>query len=1381
MGSVWGIFSRLGFLILAINLAIKESRADTIPYRQLDASMALNLSNYGTDYTNLTNLQRVGELYSKEEGYHYSGFSKSSGELPAGYQGVVSSKSPEKAMQDLANLMGDSRFAQCGNPSSRGCREMRDALESAMQDLNNQLMYTIVRSFAQVVAWMQKLDLGNSQMIALNESLMGSSSSGGLLNGVMLANEAEQQMGEAMDGAYKNIQKVISQRKGVLEAVSEKLSESGTNGGTKIKEEAALLSRMNSLKAEIALKRVLGQLESSLMDIGKQASDMASGWEMDYSETADGYETPRNGSLDALDILQEDAKTSINYAKQSARLITETYKAAGDLMLAIAQGQIKDYRGSAGEMMKQAVYDWKGVLTSSVKDLDRKLLELGSEESQTLTDNDRMRQPKLRGLRDAAVRGFQKARNDLDSEIGPIYDELKQTQISESHQTKYLTELAGDISTLVRDLSSQVSQARGAVVDKKDQLADASDVEIKAITGTAHEGMDSVVSSVTGGIESTAADLTRISSNGNTQAANLGDSGMSGSAALVAQATQGSLQGVDGLADASEAASSSAALSRARLEVAADVIKNTASRTTKNLASALAEGSDAVGEIRLATMNGIESKFVDAAASVPSLDLAIGGIEVANTALNSDIIANKMSAEQSNIDGKNAADAVTDLGNSISESVNSAREFVVASTNSSSLVKDLNAQITAESHIVGSTNSAVSSKFRSVLSASLSDSLSSVNAKTDEYSSALSGDVANLLEVVDEKKEDIQNRTKAVGLQEIMIRKDVARILSDVPNVEESRGTADLESLMGWERNEASLEFADSIKKVESDLSDWLSGQRAKVVEMIRKDLLAGTQSRISDLGGKEVAELTARKDKIQEIWKSKESMLQNLDKAIIDAKSSFNNFNRSDVQSGLSIVADRAHNVTDQLRKDQLDSVARIYAELNNVSASAALMSQNVTDSSLALVDAVTRKIKAEPMLVIGTNANQAALSFKDLISRMEENAWKRHMEIIHQLSQGGQNMMNKMTRAEIQQIEQNLNLTDAEKKVFQVLLGVTGSISQDSLRNDNFWSDLSRRISLKAINLNQSLIDANGKISAGFNALNNSAILNRIGHDNYLNLVIGGADNSLENAYQSLQGALSGDSTSWSADAGKAYSLQSLLNGLSQKSRAKVAKLVADIQDGRISVSDAISQARIIDLNDIQSLDDAVSLLVGTMADYQQGLSKAFAGSSDRLQTASGIINSTVDQIATELAFALEALQTIANNLTDNITQLSINSTFSIGNESQAVANLEQLIQANQTAVTSTLNSITTDVISLESEMKSSAADYDNFIDSVITTENGKASQASLALRNKIFNTPNDASLLEKPVHPHLSDFDAVKRDLRELKSRIKIRNNISLRTKK
>ena len=1361
-----------------------------MPYSQVNGTMALQLSKYGTDYTKLANLQQVGELYSKDAGYHYSGIAAASGELPEGYQGVISSKSPQQAMAAITSLIGDTRFRQCGDPSNQACVDVRNALEEAMKDVNNQIMYTIVKSFAQVVAWMQKLDLGNSQMIVLNRTLLGdpqTSPAGGLFNEVLKANKAEDQMEQQMSGAYGNLLRVISQRENVMDLVGSKLSKSGQDGQKKIKDESKLLTAINLLKARRALGEVLQQLESAMEDIGEQATEMGGEWNSDNHDIADSYETPRNATMGILGILQKSEKRAKQSALGAARLINATYKAASNLMLNKAGGELKDYRGTAKDSLKTTTGSWNSSFTNVINEMNRKIFVAARNENGTLSQNAGMRDPKLKALASMSKNLLPDAMNDLNGFLGPIFQQLAESQSSNAIKMEYLGKLASDVSTLISDLTNEVSQTRVFSQDKQSQLKAEIDKSIGSISGAANEGLNTVVQSVASGIDQTASDLTKLSDSGDAQASNLGDSATSNAASLAVQASQGAVSGINALADASSAASSSGALNQARLKVASDTEMKTVLAVGGNLASALADASDVVGEIKSA--NAIETaKIENQFASSSNLAISDLGNHSNIEIPNSEIYAQSKSVQQANIDASSALSSVSDLQQSVADNVNEASRMaqsVGSSTNSS--MASLEREISSQLGILESTRSAGFTQFETSLNSTAMNSFAQLRAQIDQKISGLSGNVRNLLEVISAKQGDFSNESSDVVGKNFAIENEISNILSDL-NI--PKGANISQNLIESQVNAAFAQFDSLLKKNEINLSDFLSGESANITEAVNAETNSAQKS-VSKSSGKVFTDMTDRTTKLESVSNHENSVLMNLDSAIAEAKSAFKSINSSIpfLIYDLDSVADRASNVSDQIRIDRLDSLSKIYALLANTSESVVSNALSTSNQALSQLDSLTRRILKNPEDVIGKQARETGLSFKNFIDKVDQYGLARHMKIIREISSRGQSMIDRMSSAQIDQIERNMNLTSAEKQVFEVLLGVSRSVGDEDINNLNFWSDLNRRISLEAIALNTSLTATSGNIDSIFSRLNHTALLEKLGNENYLDFVlasvapgIGTASSSLQNAYQSLQATLSGNTTAWATNGNRIYTVRSFLNGLSQKSRTKIANLIAQIQDGRVSVSEALAQARTIDLNDIQNTNDAVSLLVGSMLEYQQGLNDAFGRSSQRLANASLIINSTVEQIYSEIALALEALQASAQSIASNISGLSALATNGTENQSKAVADLEQKLLANQSAVITILNQLNADVVSIEGEMHSSSSDYENYIDSIIAREAGKTNEAAKALQRMIFNSSSSpSSLLEKPIRHHSNDLNAIRRDLEELEARQHRRGNRLLRATK
>lgn len=269
-------------------------------------------------------------------------------------------------------------------------------------------------------------------------------------------------------------------------------------------------------------------------------------------------------------------------------------------------------------------------------------------------------------------------------------------------------------------------------------------------------------------------------------------------------------------------------------------------------------------------------------------------------------------------------------------------------------------------------------------------------------------------------------------------------------------------------------------------------------------------------------------------------------------------------------------------------------------------------------------------------------------------------------------------------------------------------------------------------------------------------SSFIDKLGSD------LSGSETNLTAAKNFFKSALNGDG--WTSNDKKAYSISGMLRNLSLRNQGRLQALLEQVVSGHVSFSDALSEARKIDINQIQSTNDAVGFLVGSMMDYQQNLYRAFGDSNDRLNSTVSHLNSFIDSKAPEVLAHLDDVGNSSLYLSSQVDDFQNKTSTALKVNSNQIADLQTMIEQNRTAINVLIGDLKQQVDQVEGEMQTNQLDFESWVDSAISEELMKAAQKSQLLKQTLNVTETASSSFIEDEDPSQLNME-----IQEMKQRI------------
>jgi hypothetical protein len=659
--------------------------------------------------------------------------------------------------------------------------------------------------------------------------------------------------------------------------------------------------------------------------------------------------------------------------------------------------------------------------------------------------------------------------------------------------------------------------------------------------------------------------------------------------------------------------------------------------------------------------------------------------------------------------------------------------------------------VNLNSNLVNSTLSSARSSLNGSLAAGVFQSTQNLRSLVHSAERSLSDQIDGLLRLIVERVQR-GNRVDPGTLD--YVRKAYS-ILQAIRSLSLQDTGSQERNLLNAQKNAAT---ANIVKRVRNNLAGFLSkalGIQDDMSEVIqaRNDKEA---SLIAVLAASLADELNRRRSNLTSLANGADTIIANVSESVGNSRFNFEKFNQriNTSETDLYSLSERAYKLMLETQTKTADMISRINTVLADRVEAAANRTAEVSADTQRRIESSVDEVKNSPNTVTQfvTNGSDRLLAFRDVLQQQAE---KLHQMTVEMLTSAGVTINDIKAAASSAILRGDLSLSESEESVFNVLLGISDSLGSGSNTSDNLWTRATAEldehraeVAQQLSKLNERFIANKGKLelmAAKKDLIVNKKLakfLDSLGAD------LSSEDVNLNSASQKFKAALNGES--WTDNSKQVYSVSGMLRNLSLKNQGRLQGLLERVVSGHMTFSDALREARKIDLGSIQSSSDAAGYLVGSMIDYQQSLYRAFGDANQRLNATVANISTYIDSRGPGLLFNLDDVSNSSARLDAQVTAFSNQTATVLAENLDEIALLQDQIEQNQTAINLLIGDLRNRIDQLEGEMKTNQLNYETWIDSVIAEELSKAEQKGQALKRKLDVTDSPTSSLAQIDRP-------------------------------
>ena len=1346
-----GVKAVIGFIIcLRLSFGAKLRRE---PSKYAEAITAVDTS------PDPANLMALGETYSKESGFGYSDTRNNTSKTPV-YLGTPPKDTPRAILEIVSNLMSSPGLQSCSSDiDAPGCAVARELLEKQMYAILETMVYTTPERLTNIRSLFRKLDLAERQLAKMRATVLGEGSIPGLQKNIALLGDSITQFDAKAEGAYGNIIKVMSDRRALMESEKTRLSDLEKNAKSTLEQYSKRLIAANARKAAARLNSVMKSIGKSLSDFGNQANYMSSDWSSGLDELDRGYTTWLNDTTTLLDLERGVADTARDDARVLSKSMNSTAKISSQQVLAAAASEQGTWQRLADASLKTAAKTKQKRTEDKSQEILQAVNSTIGELVQEMNGFEFKRYPVSKQLRLAVDSFIPWGSARVKAAVSDSLDEA--SSLSKNLKSIYLSQKIDEISKSISDQTSQVL-AQGQMV--KDSIAATSlnmGQTVSAAATAAAEDVGQIKSDAEKSVSRFGDELQSTGQSMRENADSIKDSGMSGVASIQIDSAESMLAGANGLVDATDSVLTGSALNNAKLKSITDAVSHTLSGSSRTLTAALMDERDTLNEITAATSADTLAQMDSLTVKPVVLDIPSAGTDLSKT-----IQENQREYSNSVVDGQEAISRVSTVSKSLQAQLTSAASGISESSqdDKSTVSRLLSSMATQESMV----NSSIAGA-QSVLASQLSllRNPSELFKQVEGLSQALKDDIRAVLKVIGEK---IQDSKFSVADTKVKLIDDVAQ-LGVLLNAIDPR--ADSGAYSNAVKSEKNLEAIEFIRKVRN-ISQYISGKFGAVESDIDAQIRAksgSVESEISKSGNSVLSRLEKDQEQLLSQSNDTDSLLERVSVNTGTVEREFEKFNQriNTSRTDLGTISDGAASLLYQTNQDVSSILGRVLQGLAQQVSHVKTVSTNASVESESRIDRAIQSVD-ESSEVTSDYASDASVQFKsaqDMIQQESENHHQRMLQAIKSVDR----TVTDIRRSLLFAIASDRSaVSEAQIQVLKALSGlpdgtdglmgnVRGEIDQHRKEVSNQLIEISKRLGVQLEKLK--LLAAQKELGADTKLLSFISSLEQ---------EIGGSEANLNASRDFFLGALKGDR---SAESGKqVYSLSGMLRNMSLKNRGKLQALLQQVSSGQITIEEAVTQARSVDINSIKNTNDAVSLLIAAMMDYQQNLYRVFGDSQARLDNTTSSINTYLDAHIPATLANLDQVSQSSSNTSQAISDLSNTTDITLQNDSDQIAQIENKMEQNRTAINIMLGDIGNQIDLLEGEMKTDQLDFENWIDSKIAQELGKAHEKAENLKQSLNLTSSvsSSSLVE------LREADALSMEIRELGRRSQLRKVIA-----
>ena len=1291
----------------------------------------------------------AGLQYDPQNGYRWLDFEPSSAASPQtsgpAWFGLMPSLSPEAAVLRLNQLLSDSRFTDCGSDANSGpCKAAREESEKLMVTIMDSIDVTRPNSIAMIANWAKQLDLARTQVGILNATLRGDPvMKSGLLSKVAtLQTEAIPQFDSLLTTAYNNVLAANDQRRALFVSEQDRLTNEQKTGAASVQTLAAKMARVNLAKAGTELFKSTSKYGAAVFEAGAGATEMirdvASGLSdlrKRYSEWGDEY-------LGMLDDLRGQGKSVVAEARGDARLMNATFKGTEQLLLMAAKRQGKDRTVDVKKMFVSAGKSANSTISkfelAASRNSTNAFLDAGQALNNTIYDSG----PVLVDLGQKSTNLLQQGLSSINGTIENALQSANSLAANANLKAIYMDQLGEDVAKLGSDSATAVSKSASLVDDLRAELLGSFLSNYSEVADVSADLFGNIVKTVAGGIEGLQSDLGKIANGSLAAAAAIKASSDQSTSALAGRAATDSTNTVSSFSAANLAIRSLLGLTDAKLKLSSDSSGSSLSDSARILQSAMAAEGDSVGEIAAAARQDselaksriggqISTAFTNSNAQ---LDRQSESLLASVSEYQASTMAESSEAKTGVRDARNANSAADMALQRVAGQFEDANTIVSSLTDKgNSDFETMMRQLAGQDSLIGDTRKAVETGLSTAAQSQLSAYAAELARLTT--GSLLGAQIRSTKDVLKQRMEANRPLFHAPAVDGIVkelqsisgLERQLAPVLLALRNNETGY-------LLGRLR-EASVAMAtrmDSARteEIEGFNADLASTQQAvarmgNATEIQLKEWIAGTLGELGD-AKKILHAISVRPNPMPEI------------SAAVDR-----------IKASFAKLTQSSDAFATNARANQTLAIASALEYLANKTK--AMMGRKSSSEGDERIDQIRAALDAarKTLADVLTNSSAQMQKMERLSNSRAEFVHGRFLDVVKSL---GVAVVDTKTRIAEKEHQASIAATEKQRMLLSQLSALLAGLGDSD-------SSVSSKIAAASLGISAQLARADSDSDSALQRATSGDLQNAISAENSIDTHINQIGPDLSQSEAVLAQA-SSELQSTPVDRSQAYKLQGLLGQLSDRSKQRVLTIMRNLDLGNLSLDDAIAQARQLDLSHINSVDDALVLLAVSAHAYQAAVNQAFAGSQERLQATTELVDGRLTYMTQGLLRQVTDLNATNDALETQISQFATNSSSALQNDTAIINAIKNQIETDRTSVSALLSNLAESVDTYEGSLKSNETDYETWVDSTIAKELEVANVKAQALRA--------SSLLQRKANSKSVHLHAFERDMHELVTR-------------
>ena len=1294
------------------------------------------------------------------------------------------SSAPTSPAAHLQTLLSDPRFGACNSdPSSPQCQAVRDETERAIVDEQNQIDEDVLSSQAFMNATKAELIKKVADLKKMNETLMGTLFTPGLVEQYAALNEAIPEMETVMEGAQKSIGDEISKRGELYENEMNRISDAQGQSAASAQKAMLELSRSNLLAQTAQIQAIKNLYGGSLADLGSQISDLLATNDQQISDLTNDVNQSVSNAQAELSVLAESASVARADAKAVAAAGNATFKSAEKSLMNTAKSQLKVYEQYANALLASSKQDTNQTLTQSIQDLSDSIVQLRGQLLQEFQDNSDQVTRNITDLQNQVAALVPTALLQSDALVDKANVKVQSAQQSASISTKSVQKLTTDTSRMLQDVITQIQNLRSSQQDSQDQASAEFDQSVGKVSDSAFGQVNSIAGATSDELGTIQGHVVATQKSASASIAQAKDAYISQLSGIQADSGQSSLAALNAVSDANDASATLGQLNNARLT--AVTASNTAklNSVSSTVTGALQDASDSVSE--LSTQMGQQNRELELnAGEMVSKSNAQSGQTVRDLSANvasqfadvqSSVLQTQQLSQAQILDLQTAVNAISQGSSAVGNQASDLQKQLSGMTaDQLQTFGELFNQINTSSSLISSTGSAATAKLKGAVQSQLNSQLASLSATLEANSDGVNANIqsaqADALSLADKLNRSAATLQGNYHQTSSDMNALLATLSGASGNI--SSSSQSLNALMSSMTTQQIIQLQQSIASLRNDSGATTSGLRAYLAALIANKTDSAQMQTQEVFLSNQAALTAAINDAGTEISKTQDLAHQALlDNQIVRQNSTllFDDFVKA--ESTLANVSSDHSRILDEIVTNITNWKASLEQRINGiqaqVAAGAAQLPQFASDklSNITAVIAMNQK----DLKIFLSQFQDSLDKAKAIQDHFQDNQSAR---IISALTGVSQAITAASVRMASQVASSDMSANDKAKALTEVLSQLCDSIDASNAQAASSDAAIAAQVRAMGKSVNGTVGDLSQKVNNMMNALatdklNKDINLAKNMQDAVTNAGVGinASANAIQLAQDAIHRAVEKSSAGWANNNKNAYTLGGFLFSLSQQSQQKLLYILQHLQSGRMNMDQALSIARQADISQIQSAQDVVSVMVGAMDGYDQTVENIFGNGYERLEAASKNLSSRVGNLTSDLVTLAAELDYNSSLLANRVDRFANISDSFINTTQQNVSDLETYIFNQQAQVTNALNSLKSLMDYAEKDVTLREQQFNNWIDSVIANETLVIANKTQALKNQLLG--NSSSITASSFVQSRADAAIARENLRILKA--------------